>query len=146
MFDPDYIPSVAEMDAMIRGRGTPVHPSGGPPSFEIPNRSTETRFDSETTPVLLQSTSYTTMTYTACCSHGAFRYRLADFTLFCIRLTGVADLAGCPLGWPLMRVRWADSRGSLPCASDRFGRLSRPVCAGRATGCTRAAYVVAFVH
>jgi len=54
MFDPDYIPSVAEMDAMIRGRGTPVHPSGGPPSFEIPNRSTETRFDSETGTITVQ--------------------------------------------------------------------------------------------
>jgi hypothetical protein len=54
MFDPDYIPSVAEMDAMIRGRGTPVHPSGGPPSFEIPNRSAETRFDPDTGTLTVQ--------------------------------------------------------------------------------------------
>jgi hypothetical protein len=53
MDDTIFIPSIAQTDAMIRGRGTPVHP-GALPDLFIPPSDVETKFNPDTGELLIQ--------------------------------------------------------------------------------------------
>jgi len=54
MFDENYIPSVAQMDAIIHARTHGIPHPGGSPSTFIPRHDVETRFDPDTGTLTVQ--------------------------------------------------------------------------------------------